>query len=192
MKYFFLTIVSLLTILSLNAQSVNKGYYITQSNDTVLTQIRFPKGFFGQNNFTNLIEVVDSVSTEKRFTPADIKGYGYTDGKYKYVFLSKPVKDGSYKFLTPVFIGPKASLYQYEIYTAGSGYALPSQKTFYTFEKADNKYLFLIGRTTKKFKNELKEFFKDEPKVLQLIDDKLKYWLEMKKDLLEIMQTANK
>lgn len=139
-----------------------------------------------------MIEVVDSVNTEKRFTPADIKGYGYTDGGYKYIFLSKPVKDGSYKFLTPVFIGPKASLYQYGINTSGSGNTLSSQNIFYTFEKAGNKYLFLAGRTTKKFKTELKEFFNDDPDVLRLIDDKLKYWLEIKKDLLEIMQTANK
>lgn len=178
--------------MSINAQSIFKGYYITQSNDTIVTQIKFPKGFFGQNNFTNMIEVVDSVNVTKRFTPDDIKGYGYTDGGYKYVFLSKPVKDGSYKFLSPIFIGPKASLYQYGIYKSGSGYALSSQQTFYTFEKPDNKYLFLVGRTTKKFKNELKEFFKDDTDVQPLIDNKLKYWLEMQKDLLEIMQTANK
>ncbi len=192
MKYFIFTIVTMLTIVRVNAQSITKGYYITQENDTVVTQIKFPKGFFGQNNFTNMIEVVDSVNAKKRFTPADIKGYGYSAEGYKYVFLSKPVKDGSYKFLSPVFIGPKASLYQYGIYTSGSGSALPSQQVFYTFEKPDNNYLFLVGRTTKKFKNELKEFFKDNPDVLRLIDDKLKYWLEMKKDLLEIMQTVNK
>ena len=138
-----------------------------------------------------MIEVVDSVNTEKRLTPAEIKGYGYTDRGYKYDFLSKPVNDGSYKFLTPVFVGPKASLYQYGIFTSGSGYSLSSEKIFYTFEKADNKNLFLVGRTTKKFKNELKEFFKDDPDVQLLIDNKLKYWHEMKKDLLEIMQTAN-
>lgn len=192
MKHFILTIVTVLTIVSINAQSITKGYYITQENDTVVTQIKFPKGLFGQNNFTNMIEVVDSLNAKKRFTPAEIKGYGFSAEGYKYVFLSKPVKDGSYKFLSPVFIGPKASLYQYGIYTSGSGYALPSQQVFYTFENPDNKYLFLVGRTTKKFKNELKEFFKDYPDVLRLIDNRLKYWLEMKKDLLEIMQTVNK
>lgn len=192
MKYSILTIVLLLSVMSINAQSVTNGYYITKSNDTIVTQIKFPKGFFGQNNFTNMIEVVDSVNVTKRYTPDDIKGYGYIDGGYQYVFLSKPVKDGSYKFLTPVFIGPKASLYQYGVYTSGSGNGLSSQHIYYTFEKADSKYLFLVGRTTKKFKNELKEFFKDDPEVLQLIDNKLKYWLEMKKDLLEIMKTANK
>ena len=192
MRYFILSFVSVFTIVNINAQTITSGYYITHENDTVVTQIKFPKGFFGQNNFTNMIEVADSVNAKKRFTPADIKGYGYSANGYKYIFLSKPVKDGSYKFLSPVFMGPKASLYQYSIYTSGSGYALPSQQVFYTFEKHDNKYLFLTGRTTKKFKNELKEFFNDDPVVQQLIDDRLKYWLEMKKDLLEIMQTVNK
>ena len=191
MRYFIFTIVTAFIIVSTNAQPITNGYYITQENDTVKTQIKFPKGFFGQNNFTTMIEVVDSVNAKKRFTPADIKGYGYSDGGYKYVFLSKPVKDGSYKFLSPLFVGSKASLYQYGINISGSGNALPSQQVFYTFEKPDNKYLFLAGRTTKKFKNELKAFFKDAPEVQQLIDDRLKYWLEMKKDLLEIMEAVN-
>lgn len=192
MKYFIFTIFTVLNIISNNAQSVSNGYYITQKNDTVEIQVKFPKGFFGQNNFTNMIEVVDSLNITKRFTPTDIKGYGFSSDGYKYIFLSKPVKDGSYKFLSPVYIGPKASLYQHGIHTSGNGNALPSQQIFYTFEKPDNKYLFLTGRTTKKFKDELKEFFKDDTNVLSLIDDKLKYWLEMKTDLLEIMQLANK
>jgi len=182
----------MLTIANIDAQSTTMGYYITNENDTVVTQIKFPKGFFGQNNFTNKIEVDDSINGTKRFAPGDIKGYGYSDHGYKYIFLSKPVKDGSSKFLSPVFIGPKASLYQYGITTSGSGYALPSQQVFYTFEKPNNQYLFLVGRTTKAFKNKLKEFFNDDPDVQRLIDDRLKYWLEMKKDLLEIMQTVNK
>jgi hypothetical protein len=176
----------------MNAQTKTMGYYITHTNDTVVTQIKFPKGFFGQNNFTNTIEVIDSLNVEKRFTPTDIKGYGYSNKGYNYTFISKPVKDGSYKFLSPVYIGPKASLYQYGTYTSGSGYALPSQQVFYTFEKPNDQYLFLVGRTTKMFKNELKIFFNEKSDVVQLIDTKLKYWLEMKKDLLEIMQTANK
>lgn len=192
MKYFNLIIAIMLTISPIHAQSVTMGYYITHDNDTVLTQIKFPKGFFGQNNSTNMIEVIDSINVTKRFTPDDIKGYGYFADGYKYNFLSKPVKDGSYKFLTPVYIGSKASLYQYGTFTSGSGSALASQQVFYTFEKPTNKYLFLVGRTTKKFKDELKEFFKDNPDVLRLIDDKLKYWLEMKKDLVEIMITVNK
>jgi len=192
MKYFNLTIAIMLTISSIHAQSVTMGYYITHDNDTVLTQIKFPKGFFGQNNSTNMIEVIDSINGTKRFMPDDIKGYGYFADGYKYNLLSKPVKDGSYKFLTPVYIGSKASLYQYGTFTSGSGTALASQQVFYTFEKPTNKYLFLVGRTTKKFKDELKEFFKDNPDVLHIIDDKLKYWLEMKKDLVEIMITVNK
>ena len=192
MKHFIFTIVAILTLASINAQKTTNGYYITQENDTVKVQIEFPSGVLGQNNFTNLIEVVENSNSKKKFTPTDIKGYGYSANGYKYVFLSKHIQDGSFKFLSPVFIGPKVSLYQYGVFTSGSGYSLASQNIFYTFEKSDNSYLFLIGRTTKKFRNELKEFFKDNPEAQRLIDDRLKYWLEMKKDLLEIMQAVNK
>lgn len=192
MKHFIFTIVAILTLASVNAQKTTNGYYITLENDTVKAQIEFPSGLLGQNNFTNLIEVIENSNSKKKFTPTDIKGYGYSANGYKYVFLSKPVQDGSFKFLSPVFIGPKVSLYQYGVFTSGSGYSLASQNIFYTFEKSDNLYLFLIGRTTKKFRNELKEFFKDTPEAQRLIDDRLKYWLEMKKDLLEIMQAVNK
>lgn len=192
MKCFILAAVAILTTMSSIAQSKTDGYYITQANDTIAAQIKFPSGFFGQNNFTSLIEVIDSSNAAKRFTPTDIKGYGYVEKGYKYVFVSKPTKDGSYKFLTPIYVGNKASLYQYGIYTSGSGSSLASQKTFYTFEKSDGTYLFLLGQTTKKFKNELKVFFKDNAEVVQLIDNSLKYWLEMKKDLFKIMQLANK
>lgn len=192
MKHLILTFVAVFTMVNIYAQSKSMGYYITRENDTIVTEINFPSVFFGQNNFTNMIEVVDSGDAKKRFTPAYIKGYGYSDKGYKYRFLSKPVKDDSYKFLSPVYIGPKASLYQYGIYTSGSGYSLASQKVFYTFEKPNDKYLFLTGRTTKSFRDELKEFFNEDPNVQQLIDERLKYWLEMKKDLLEIMQAVNK
>jgi hypothetical protein len=86
-----------------------------------------------------------------------------------------------------VFVGSKASLYQYATFTSVSGNALSSQEVFYTFEKPGNKYLFLVGRTTKKFKNDIKDFFENDPEVSRVIDERLKYWLDMKKDLLEIM-----
>jgi len=77
-------------MLSMYSQSITKGYYITKFNDTGLTKIKFPKGFFGQNNFTNLIEVVDSVHGTKRFTPDDIKEYGFSDNGYKKIFFQSP------------------------------------------------------------------------------------------------------
>ncbi|MBS1495915.1 MAG: hypothetical protein JSU03_09910 [Bacteroidetes bacterium] len=192
MKQFSLTMVTLLALVSSNAQYKPNGYYISQNNDTIVAKINFPKGFFGQNNFTNMIEVIESNNHTNRFTPKDIKGYGLTDNSNTYIFLSKPTKDGSLKFLTPVYLGNKASLYQYGLYTAGSGYSMASQQVFYTFEKPNNDYLFLPGRLTNKFKKELKNFFKENANIQQVIDNKLKYWLDMKKDLLEIMEILNK
>jgi hypothetical protein len=193
MKYFILTLATVLTLVNIQAQSLSKGYYITQKNDTITTQIRFPKGFFGQNNFTNKIEVIDSLNGEKQFEPIDIKGYGFTDKNgFKYNFLSKPTKNGSFKFLSPVYIGPKVSLYQYSVYTSGSGYSLDSSQVFYTFEKNNTEYLFVVGRATTHFKNKLKEFFQEDSKVQQAIDERINNWNEMKKDLIQILLIANR
>jgi hypothetical protein len=194
MKQFILMTIALLSIANAQAQSTAPGYYITQKNDTVITQIKIRKGAFGQttNDFIKKVEVVDSLNNTKKFTPNDIKGYGFSHNGYKYVFVSKPTKDGSIKFLAPVYEGPNASLYQYGTYTSGNGTAFASQKVFYTFEKPDNQYLFLQNVLVKKSKKQLKEFFKDFPELQQLIDTKLRYWLEINKDIYEIMQVANK
>ena len=97
-----------------------------------------------------------------------------------------------YKFLVPLILGSKTSLYQYGINTKGSGSTMGSSQVFYTFEKADNTYLFLTNILNKKFKSELKEFYKENSDVQHLIDTKLQYWLDMQKDLTQILHVYNK
>ena len=194
MRHFILTFIFILSIVVVNSQSATLGYYITHKNDTITTQIKIRKGAFGQitNDFIKEVEIVDSIKGSKKFAPDDIKGYGFPYNGYQYVFVSKPIKDGSYKFLTPLFVGPKSSLYLYGIRASGGGYGLPSQQVFYTFEKSDGTYLFLRNILNKKFKSQLKEFYKYSHKTEQLIDAKLQYWLDLEKDLTEILRTFNK
>jgi hypothetical protein len=194
MKHFFLIFILIFSIAISHSQTTASGYYITQENDTVSTQIKIRKGVFGQtiNDYIKEVEVVDSINGIKKFVPGDIKGYGFLYDGYRYIFVSKPIKDGSYKFLVPVFMGPKASLYQYGIRTSGGGYSFPSQQVFYTFEKPGSEYLFLRNILNKKFKSQVKDFFKDNQQVQDLIDTKLQYWLDLGKDLKEILQAANK
>ena len=177
-----------------HSQSTAPGYYITKENDTVAAQIKIKKGVLGQitDDFIEEVVIVDSLKGSQKFTPADIKGYGIALKAGRYVFVSKPVKDGSIKFLYPMFIGKQSSLYKYGIFTPGYGTALPSQKTFYTFERADGTFLFLRNIVNKKFKIQVKEFYKDHPEVQPLIDTKLKYWLELEKDLKEILAAVNR
>ncbi len=194
MKPSFLIVILICFISVASSQSSAPGYYITKENDTVVSLIKIKKGVFGQitNDFIDEVVIVDSVNGSKKFKPADINGYGLQLKSGRYLFVSKPIKDGSYKFLYPVFMGKQSSLYKYGIYTSGSGASFGSQKTFYTFEKADGSFLFLRNIVDKKFKNAVKEFYKDRPDVQALIDTKLKYWLELEKDLKEILIAVNR
>ena len=194
MKHYIILYSFLIVFTSSLAQKTVSGYYITKNNDTIETEIKIRKGVFGQitNDFTKSLQVIDSSNKTLEFTPDDIKGYGFTNEGINYLFISKPTKNGSNKFLAPVFIGSKSSLYQYGIFTQGSGGAFSSSQVFYTFEKADNTYLFLRNILNKKFKSELKEFYKDNFEVQQLIDSKFNYWLELNDDLLLTLNTYNK
>jgi hypothetical protein len=194
MKHSILIFILFFLFAEVHSQSTAPGYYVTKENDTIVAQIKIKKGVLGQvtDDFIEEVVIVDSVKGAQKFTPADIKGYGMVLKAGNYVFVSKPVKDGSNKFLYPMFIGKQSSLYKYGIFTPGYGTAFSSQKTYYTFERADGTFLFLKNMLNKNFKIQVKEFYKDHPEVQPLIDTKLKYWLELEKDLKEILQAVNK
>jgi hypothetical protein len=194
MKSSIFIFISFFLFAEVYAQSSAPGYYVTRENDTVIAQIKIKKGVFGQvtDDFIDEVVILDSLNGPRKFTPADIKGYGVELKAGRYVFVSKPVNDGSVKFLYPMYVGKQSSLYKYGIFTAGYGTAFSSQKTYYTFERADGKFLFLKNMLNKQFKIQLKEFYKDHPEVQPLIDAKLKYWLELEKDLKEILKAVNK
>jgi len=194
MKHYIILYSLLIVFTSSLAQKTVSGYYIAKNNDTIKTEIKIRKGVFGQitNDFTKSIQVTDGSNKTLEFTPNDIKEYGFTNEGINYLFISKPTKNGSNKFLTPVFIGSKSSLYQYGIFTQGSGGAFSSSQVFYTFEKADGTFLFLKNMMNKKLKSELKEFYKDNIEVQQLIDTRFNYWLELNDDLILTLYTYNK
>jgi len=194
MKRIFLTSLFLLLFTTINSQKTASGYYMNQSNDTIAAEIKIGKGVFGQmsTNFTDEVYIKDSLNNFKKFSPSDIKSYGFEYEGKKYIFFSKPTKKGENKFLVPMYLGNKGSLYQYGNFIAGNGYALPSQQVFYTFEKPNEEYLFLRNILNKKFKIQIKEFYSEHLETQELIDKKLQYWLDLNKDLIEIMQSINK
>ncbi|MCK8481701.1 hypothetical protein [Psychroserpens algicola] len=194
MKHCALVLVLFFSIGNLYSQSTVSGYYITKTNDTITVDVVIKKGVFGQikNDLTKEVKVIDDKNESVQFTPSDIKSYGFTFDGISYEFYSKPTKKGENKFLTPVIIGPKTSLYQYSFYTSGSGSNLPSNQVFYTFEKADGSYLLLGIVGQKKLKTELKEFYKESQEAQKLIDERLKDWLNQKQDLIDILSVVNK
>ncbi len=174
------------------SQQFVSGYYVTASGDSIETEIKIRKGAFGQsmNEFAKEVETVDSGKQTKKFTPEDIRGFGFSYNDKRYVFASKPVKDGSLKFLSAVYLGDRSSLYQYGYVTSG-GAGMSSKQVFYTFEKSGGQYLFLKNILNKEFRNQVREFYKEFPHVVELIDTRLKYWLDLDKDLRDILQKVN-
>lgn len=174
------------------SQQFVSGYYVTASGDSIETEIKIRKGAFGQsmNEFVKEVEIVDSARQTKRFTPPDIRGFGFLYNHKRYVFASKPAKDGSLKFLSAVYLGHRSSLYQYGYVTSG-GAGASSKQVFYTFEKSGGQFLFLKNILNKEFRNQVREFYKEFPQAVELIDMRLRYWLDLDKDLRDILQKVN-
>ncbi|MEQ1797916.1 MAG: hypothetical protein ABL872_08180 [Lacibacter sp.] len=175
------------------SQTTVPGYYVTNNNDSVDTQIKIPKSLFGTDLSKLLlkVEIVDSINGTKKFKPKDIKGFGFTYKEKHYHFFSKPaITERNVRFLQPFIIGQKTSVYWFHTVDQ-NGIPLG---TFYTFEKADGTYTFFsTGELSlSRFRASLKEFYKDYPEVQQLIDTKFQTKPSLKHDITEIVEAVNK
>lgn len=194
MRYHFFSIL-LLTFFGYSySQTTVSGYYITKTNDSVTTQIKIPKSIFGTVDFSKFlfkVEVNDGPDETKKLKPEDIKSFGFIYDEKAYQFFSKPtITENNLRFLEPLIIGKKTSVYQFQ--TVNQNGALLG--TFFTFEKSDGTYLFLNTgiRNLEKFKSALKDFYKDNQKLQELIDTKFQLKKNAKIDITEIIQAANK
>ncbi|HOX82677.1 MAG TPA: hypothetical protein PLS08_06590, partial [Chryseolinea sp.] len=194
MKYYTLLILLLVFFGYSYSQTTVSGYYVTKTNDTITAQIRIPKSIFGSVDFSKFlfkVEVMDSISGTKKFKPEEIKSFGFLfDGENYSLFSQPTITENNFRFLQPVIIGQKTSLYQFQ--TVGQNGA--SLGTFYTFEKADGTYTFLNTgiKNLDKFRETLKEFYKENLGVQELVDTKFQSRTSIKSDIIEIVQTANK
>ena len=167
---------------------------LPKTNDSVTTQIKIPKSIFGTVDFSMFlfkVEVNDGPDETKKLKPEDIKSFGFMYEEKAYQFFSKPtITENNLRFLEPLILGKKTSLYQFQ--TVNQNGALLG--TFFTFEKSDGTYLFLNTgiRNLEKFKSALKDFYKDNQKLQELIDTKFQLKKNAKIDITEIIQAANK
>jgi hypothetical protein len=194
MRYFILSFL-LVTFFGYSySQTTVSGYYITKTNDTLTAQIQMPKSIFGSVDFSKFlfkVEAIDSISGDKKFKPVDIKGFGFLYNGETYRFFSQPtISENNLRFLQPVILGQKTSLYQFQTVDQNGA----PLGTFYTFEKPDGTYTFLNTgiRSLDTFRDTLKEFYKDNLDLQQLIDTKFQSRTSIKSDIVEIVQTANK
>lgn len=176
------------------SQTTAPGYYVTKTNDSIATQIKIPKSVFGSVDFSKFllkVEISDSLKGIKKFKPEDISSFGFLFEDEQYRFYSRPtITQNNLRFLQPVVLGQKTSLYQFQTVNQ-SGAPLG---TFYTFEKPDGAYAFLSTgiKNLDKFRETLKEFYKDNLEVLQLIERKFQTRTAIRNDIIEIVRTANR
>lgn len=176
------------------AQTTAPGYYISLSNDSVLTQIKMPKSVFGSVDFSKFlfkVEAQDSNNDLKKFKPEDIKRFGFIYNGESYRLFSKPIfTENTLRFLQPTVLGKKSSLYQFQTYDQNGA----PLGTFYTLEKNDGTYAFLTTglKSLDKFKELLKEFYQENSDILQLIDSRFTERKSVQADMIELVETANK
>lgn len=177
------------------AQTTTPGFYLNQSNDTINVQIKIPKSFLGVvqlSKFIDEFEVIDSSKAIQTFKPEDVKSFGFYYGGLRYNYYSKPIKNGKLKFLQPVVIGSKSSIYEYSTLTYGS-YGMSFLHVYYTLEKLDGTNLFVTNSISiNKLKDQLKAFYQDNDAAQQLIEEKFQKRLDMFNDMKEVVKTINK
>ena len=193
MKKAFLSLVFLLTVSTVCAQELVTGFYVSMSNDTVKSQIKIPKSIFGSLDFSKFlfkVEVVDSDGSLQKLKPDAIKSFGFTFEGQEYRFFGKPtITKNNYRFLEAVVLGPKTSIYKFETVNQNGG----SLGTFYTFEKVDGSYEFFNTgmRNLEKFKDVLKEFYKDYPNAIPEIDARFMQKATFKSDIIAVAKAVN-
>lgn len=194
MKKYVLVIFWLTSVGYSYSQTTAPGYYVTKTNDSITTQIKIPKSAFGSVDFSKFllkVEVSDSIKGIKKFKPEDISSFGFLFEGEQYRFYSRPtITQNNLRFLQPVVFGQKTSLYQFQTVNQNGA----PLGTFYTFEKSDGTYMFLSTgiKNLDTFRETLREFYKDNPEVLQLIERKFQTRTAIKNDIIEIVRTANR
>jgi len=175
-------------------QNTAPGFYITTTNDSITAQIKIPTSLFGSVDLSKLffkVEILDSITqNSKKFKPSDIKGFGFVYKQISYSFFSQPtITKNNLRFLQALLLTPETNVYVFK--TADqNGRAIG---TFYTFERKDGTYTFLSTgiKNLEKFKETLKEFYKDKAALQAIIDTKFTSRMAIERDIITIAKTAN-
>ena len=186
MKHFYTLLILVFGFTKSFSKTVD-GYIVTLNDDTSFVKIKLP-GFVSTINLNREVVVIDSSGESKTLTPKDIKAFGYSENQKQYRFVAKPIKNGTIYFLIAVIVGQKASLYFY----SSQAFSNASVQQFFTFEKPDDKYLFMTNYDQlDQFKEKLKSFYNDNPQIQTFIDTKFSSGRHIQRDIQEVVNAVN-
>ena len=158
------------------------GYIVTKNNDTVAGKVLIPKDFghFNEPALFLKVTVLDNAGAKKKYTPADINGYGFVYKSKKYIYVTKQVDDdGKAMFVWPRSLGKKINEYYYYSYNTsdlakGSTGGL---EEVYVLEEPETKETVSItkgGAWTNNLKEQLRKFFENDKHLLTLLTKDVK------------------
>jgi hypothetical protein len=192
---FLLTVSFLFSLNSSARDEFADGYFITKSKDTLLCKILIPKDFGKFNALTLFakVTVLDSAGTKKKYTPNDIKGYGFIYKSKTYIYISKDIDDnGNMMFVWPISLGKSVNEYCYYRSNSDdlgkSGMATPDK--IYVLEIAEtNETTFITkgGSMLNTYMQQLRRFFENDKRLMKLLTKDVKDF----DDIHKFVQDAN-
>jgi hypothetical protein len=155
--------------ISLHAQILVDGYYITLKGDSVYTEVRLPRQLFSGVAKGKLAQNVRLTSSQdvdyERMQARQLKGYGFTYQGRQYDFVAVEGSSGKVRFYEQVVGGPSVFLYTY----GKPGRRRKSDR--FVIRRANGKSLTLTGSmATDEIRTQLYQFFSDNPAWRPVID----------------------
>ena len=158
--------------------------YIISDGDTLRCKIKIQETLFGLDEYRLQSEITtrDSANSERKYTPANLQGFGFTFNNEPINYVAK-VLEGNKRalFVKVINLGPRLSLFKYEERNdhwnyGGANKFGPSRTTTVTrhyviLDEAKREVVLsnsLFAGNSKKFR----EFLKEQPDLLQLYEQK--------------------
>lgn len=195
-----LIFIALCSSKGLNAQT--NGFVIWQNGDSVAANIKVYKGIFGGVNtdrYMTQVEIEDSSGKMQAFDPLFLKTFGFTYKDQIYQLYAEPIRlrpsnDTAVRLLTAWIKGPKASVYTYEVTTAGapSFGTVARTQIFYTFEKPGYKHEYLTNYVKlSTLIKKLSAFYGEFPGIADMINSRFGDRRDIQRDIKAIIDRIN-
>ncbi len=193
MKYFLILCLCAVAEIT-SGQTLANGYYVTNDNDSVRAKIKIPialfVGFDPERLQLKMKSKLTDSSMFEKFTPAEIKEFGFNYENESYRFVSVNL-DEHKRFFQVIYSGNKIGGYCY----VKTGYRGSTTVTVRT-QIADGESLILSSSSMskKKIKEKFITLFKNNNKAAAIIRDysfSLRHLPDSVKTLLQLIAASD-
>jgi len=169
MKKAFLFFILFSATSSLFAKDIVDGYLILSTNDTIKCKIKVPVSL----EMFNKVSIIDSNGKTLTYKAQnqEINGFGFIYENQKYDYVTKRTDDyGSASFLMTKAVGRNLNLYYSYYFSTPYNGGASYRTDVYLLEDSQKRIVYVSGGVFSAYKKKIKNFLKDDPKLLQLFD----------------------